>query len=227
MNKPYYQDDLVTLYHGDCLEITDWLAADVMVTDPPYGIDWRGKGISYYDEHGINRYKGKEKVTIRGDMTPDIRDAVLEIWENRSAIVFGSWRVQRPENINHLLIWVKLGRQPGVGNAPWYSNHEEIYIIGKGFVGKPSPTTYITSEHRPLEPIKWRHPTPKPIGLMKDLIRKCPPGVIADPFVGSGTTLVAAKSLGRRAIGIEIEERYCEIAAKRLAQDYLFGEVEK
>jgi site-specific DNA-methyltransferase (adenine-specific) len=65
------------------------------------------------------------------------------------------------------------------------------------------------------------HPNQKPIALMRWCIEKCPPGTVLDPYMGSGTTIRAAKDLGRKAIGIEIEERYCEIAAKRLAQGVL------
>ena len=98
-------------------------------------------------------------------------------------------------------------------------------LLGSGWIGKPTGTVLTTHEQRSLEPGRIGHPTPKPLSLMSALIAKCPPGTIADPFAGSGSTLVAAKALGRRAIGVELEERYCEIAARRLAQDVLdFGD---
>ena len=80
---------------------------------------------------------------------------------------------------------------------------------------------YITSEARGREVNRIGHPTPKPLTLMEQLVRKCPPGVIADPFAGSGATLIAARNLGRKAIGVELEEKYCEIIAKRLDQQVI------
>ena len=106
-------------------------------------------------------------------------------------------------------------------SSPWGNSDEEIYIMGKGFRGKRGPNvlTY------PKPPVSNRpnHPTPKPVSLMEHLIERCPPGVIADPFAGSGSTLRAAKNLGRKAIGFEIEEKYCAITAEQLAQEVLFA----
>jgi DNA modification methylase len=142
------------------------------------------------------------------------------LWGNRPALVFGRWSVPRPEKTRFLLLWEK-GDWPGMGDVclPWGPSTEEIYVIGSGFSGKRSGQV-IRVPFRPGG-ISARHPTEKPVALLADLIAKCPAGTVIDPFLGSGTTLVAAKQLGRRAIGIEIEERYCEIAAKRLAQGVL------
>lgn len=222
--EPYYQDDYATIYHGDCREIEAWLAADVLVTDPPYGVDWTANALTWYGSreggktgHVVKDRPGIER--IHNDKDALARDLVLDMWGKKPALVFGSWKVERPKNVRHRLIWHKIGRNPGPLNAPWFSAEEEIYVIGDGFVGKPHQNVYPTTENRAQEPNKWDHPTPKPLGLMNELIAKCPPGVVADPFMGSGTTLRAAKDLGRKAIGIEIEERYCEIAAKRLGQE--------
>ena len=98
---------------------------------------------------------------------------------------------------------------------------EEIYVMGKGWIetSPPMRTVIATNEHRSLEVTKIGHPTPKPVGLMEQLIERAPDGVIADPFAGSGATLVAARNLGRKAIGVELEEKYCEIIANRLSQN--------
>lgn len=212
--KPYYQDNFVTLYHGDCLEITDWLSADVLVTDPPYGISWKGV------TSGVNAGYEKHKNGIVGDADLHFRDQVLDLWGNKPAIVFGSWKKPRPEKTQHRLIWHKAGMPPGALNAPFMTQDEEIYVLGQGFISTSPPmrSVIVTNEHRPQEVARIGHPTPKPIGLMELLIERCPEGLIADPFAGSGSTLVAARNLGRKAIGVEFEEKYCELIAKRLSQ---------
>ncbi|PVB28692.1 DNA-methyltransferase [Mycobacteroides abscessus] len=213
--KPYYQDDLVTLFHGDCLEITEWLEADVLVTDPPYGMSYES-----------GRVKDRPSQAIANDESVSVRNLVLELWGDKPAIAFGKWSVQRPANVRARLIWSK-GDDPGMGdlNFPWGNSDEEIYVFGSGFVGKRGPNV-ITCQKPPVNN-RPDHPTPKPIPLMERLIEKCPPGVIADPFAGSGSTLIAAVNQGRRAIGVELEERYCELIAKRLSSQTMtldFGE---
>ena len=216
MHKPYYQDDLVTLYHGDCLEVTEWTEADVLVTDPPYGVSW--KGAAGYNSKGRNPSKNDE---IKNDLNHEIRDQVLNIWQSKPALVFGSWRVPRPVKTKLRLIWHKRANLPGVTSHPWFSAEEEIYVMGSGFQGKPTQNVLVTDDRRDGaygEVARLGHPTPKPVGLLERLIEKCPEGVIADPFAGAGSTLIAARNLGRRAIGVEMEEKYCETIASRLQQ---------
>jgi DNA modification methylase len=109
-------------------------------------------------------------------------------------------------------------------DLPWKPSHQEIYVLGKGFQGRRDSDVLTFAPVQAMASNGRLHPHEKPVSLMHALINKCPPGVIADPFTGSGSTLVAAKQLGRKSIGVELEERYCEIAAKRLTQDVLdFG----
>lgn len=213
---PYYSDDLVTLYHGDCREITAWLEADVLVTDPPYGMGY---------ESNRNRDKRNVKIgrPVVGDSTTADRDSVLAAWGSRPALVFGKWTCVRPAATRARLIWDKRVQGTGDLSIPWGPADEEIYVLGSGFSGKRTGNVISAQMLMSNDAERPDHPTPKPVGLMEALIAKCPPGVIADPFAGSGSTLLAAKNQGRRAIGVEIDERYCEVAAKRLAQDTLFG----
>ena len=219
--KPYYEDESVTLYHGDCREVTDWLSADVLVTDPPYGVahlsGWTTKlwgDVAKYRHH------------ITGDDDTAVRDEILAAWGDRPALVFGSWKRPRPPAARALLIWDK-GEASGMGDLsiPWKPSHEEIYVLGSGFKGRRNGG--VIRAYVPARVSMGRtHPTEKPVDLLVTLIEKCPHGVIADPFAGSGSTLVAAKQMGRRAVGVELEERYCEIIASRLSQGVLdFGEV--
>ena len=221
MSTPYYSDEFVTLYHGDCREVDAWLEADVLVTDPPYGIAWQSGQ--------MDGGKAPKVKSVAGDEDTAVRDAALSAWGNRPAAVFGSWRAPRPPGCRHRLIWHKAARKPGFSTAPWFPNDEEVYVLGSGFAGSPHGTVITTHEQRDGasgEVARIGHPTPKPLDLMAHIIERCPPGTVADPFAGSGSTLVAAKRLGRKAIGVELDERYCEIAAKRLAQGVLdFGAV--
>jgi site-specific DNA-methyltransferase (adenine-specific) len=206
---PYYSDEAVTIYHGDALEILPMLTADVIVTDPPYGY-------SYASNRGAP-WRG---VGIANDESTAARDAVLKGWGDGPAIVFGSWKRPRPDGVREILIWDK-GGSAGMGDLsfPWGASHEEIYVWGSGFNGRRSGTVLTFPPMRNRSASETRcHPNEKPVDLMRTLVDKCPPGVVLDPFMGSGTTLRAAKDLGRKAIGIEIDERYCEIAAGRMGQ---------
>jgi site-specific DNA-methyltransferase (adenine-specific) len=212
--KPYYQDDAVTIYHGDCREILPDIEADVLVTDPPYGTAARlTRGRT------AGRWKG---ATVANDHSVEARDSMLSMWVARPAIVFGSWKQPRPSGFRAVLVWDK-GNHVGSGDLafPWKaSSWEEIYVLGEGFTGSRTAGVLRFNAISPNF-VKRDHPTEKPIRLMRELVSKCPKGTVLDPFMGSGTTLRAAKDLGRKAIGIELEERYCEIAAQRCAQDVL------
>lgn len=217
MTAPYYADDLVALYFGDCLQQTAWLAADVLVTDPPYGMSYSGFGGRRREPRRIDG-----PLTIAGDSTPALRDEVLDRWGSRPALVFGRWNIPRPPATRQRLVWDKTpcGFMGDLA-MPWGSAEEEVYVLGTGFVGRREANVIRAQTLMSSDVRRPDHPTPKPIGLMEHLIAKCPPGTIADPFAGSGATLIAARNLGRRAIGVEIEERYCEITARRLAQGVL------
>jgi len=210
----YYQDEFITLHLGDALEETQWTEADVLVTDPPYGIAWEANSLVI----GKKAIRDASTQSIQNDESLEVRDAALALWgKKKPGIVFGTWKKARPENTTNVLIWHKTGKTKGVLNHPFFSIHEEIYTLGTGFVGEPLASVITTHEFRPAHVQKVGHPTPKPIDLMEKLVAKTT-GLIADPFAGSGATLIAAKNLGRKAIGVELEEKYCEIIATRLSQ---------
>jgi site-specific DNA-methyltransferase (adenine-specific) len=211
--KPYFKDDLVTLYHGDALEVTEWLSADVLVTDPPYGMTY---------------VSGRRKqLAIIGDESLSARDDALELWGNKPALVFGTWKQPRPENVRQLIVWDKRGGAGFSGdlNMPWADITEEIYVLGHGWHGRRRPAIYSIPTLPPVN--RPDHPTPKPVRLIGELLKCVPDGMIADPFAGSGATLVAARNLGRNVIGVELEEKYCELIANRLSQQVFdFGSLE-
>lgn len=225
----YYSDELVTLYHGDCLELSDWLEADVLVTDPPYGRDWRsGSGMT----NAFGRGRGsKPHGGIVGDKDTMTRDLALGAWGNRPAVVFGDLLVQQPSGAVQALIYAK-PEDAGIkgARAGFRRDAEAIYLVGPWPVGVGGLSSIIHTNGLVAGPrgvaTRAGHPHAKPLDVLEQILATCPPGVVADPFAGSGQTLIAAKALGRRAIGVEIDERYCELIAKRIAQDALnFGGV--
>ena len=226
--KPYYQDDSVTLYHGDCLELADlWTCADVLVTDPPYGIAWSVPEGAFNKELGRRKH-GRGHAGIRGDATTVVRDGALTLWGGgRPALMFGSFSAPSPQPTKQTLIWQKPANSGIFGSVNgWRRDVEAIYLLGPWPSVPAQRSAVIRSGATAVASyVTGTHPHAKPLDLLETLIDTCPPGTIADPFAGSGSTLVAAKALGRKAVGIELEERYCEIAANRLRQDVLdFGE---
>lgn len=214
--KPYYEDDLITIHHGDCREIlsgVDRASLAALVTDPPYGIGYKSNGGGTTKDNAVGWWFGD---AIEGDETTSPRDQILEWWGDGPALVFGSWKAERPRGTRAVLIYDK-GGATGMGDLsiPWKPSHEEIYVIGHGFDGSRDCGSVLQGRVQAMAKNGRLHPTEKDVRTMADLIRKCPPGVILDPFMGSGSTLVAAKQLGRPAIGIEVSERYCAIAAER------------
>lgn len=216
--EPYYTDDAVTLYLGDCREVTEWLVADVLVTDPPYGIGWKrhggGKPVSGRSNRGL-RHSG-----IVGDADTSTRDQALAMWGNRPAIAFGSFYAPQPSGVKQVAAYLKPRNSGVVGSTTGLRRDiEPIYLVGS-WPGRSARRSSLFAT-QVVTGGSNGHPHAKPIDVMESLIEACPSGVIADPFAGSGSTLVAARNLGRRAIGVELEERYCEAIAKRLAQGVL------
>lgn len=211
--KPYYQDDAVTIYHGDCAEIAPSLKWGLLLTDPPYGIAYNREQVP----------QSKHLPALRGQVLPvhgDDGEFDPSPWILGKAILWGAnCYASRLPSPAVWIAWDKVTRnnlQLRIGEAEfaWTNCVGRTRVFRHLWSGG-----YRASDTDRLE---FVHPTQKPVALMRWCIRLVPDAnVILDPFMGSGTTLRAAKDLGRKAIGIEIEERYCEIAARRCSQEVL------
>ncbi len=234
---PYYQDDHCTIYHGDTLEVLWTLdAVDAVVTDPPYASGSRleaaksSSGAMLRAGRFADRPIELDQMTTTGFvwMMRAVAQACRPLLpDGGSFLSFIDWRqwpnlVGALETCNYrvqgMVVWDK--GHFGLGNG-FRAQHELICHASKGvptIYDKGTGNVLRWSREQPID-----HPSPKPEELMEQLTAVVSPsgGTILDPFMGSGTTLRAAKNIGRKAIGIEIEERYCEIAAKRLAQEVL------
>lgn len=215
---PYYAQDGVTIYHGDCRDVLPTIErADAVVTDPPFGINWsRATWADDADDYPalMAWLVGEcQRVVPAGfcfvfqampncgrfhEWFPDgwrLFAACKNFAQIRPTGVWHSW--------DPVVFW-----RNGPNSGPNSGHVNRDYFVGNvaGVFGE-----------------KVGHPCPKPMDTMRHIVQMAAPdgGLVLDPFMGSGTTVAAAKRTGRRAIGIEIEERYCEIAAKRLAQGVL------
>ena len=204
----------VTLYLGDCREILPTLGRfDVVVTDPPYGINYKsGHATKSLWVGGMG---------IKNDHSTDARDYMLHWAEMQKipCLCFGSRKVDAPRGTRLILVWDK-GPALGMGalDLPWKPSSEEIYVIGKGFCGPRDESNVLYCP--PVQSMAKngrRHPNEKPVQLLSRLLKKCPPGSVIDPFMGSASTGVSAVSLGRKFTGIEIEPKYFDIACRRIS----------
>lgn len=220
--KPYYDHAGITIYHGDCREV---LIDDsyVLITDPPYGVNLGetagtggGHGLSL---RGYDSYSDTYENFIES-IVPRLNEFLGRA--KRAAVWTGPHihEQRKPDVIGGVYC------PAGAGRHRWgFKSFLPVLLYGSApnlHLGANVPNV-IQSSDKPSTDAKG-HPCPKPDSWLRWLINlaSVQTEVVVDPFMGSGTTLRAAKDLGRKAIGIEIEERYCEIAAKRMAQEVLF-----
>lgn len=206
MSAPFYEDEWITLYQGDAREVTEWLSADVLIADVPYGIDYNS---------GSRR--ATLDASIEGDKDTAVRDRILEMWGDRPALVFGTWRIPRPEGVRARLVWDTLGAL-GMGDLsiPWKPSDQEIYVLGQGeWRGRRTNNVLSYAPVQSTAKNGRLHPHEKPVPLMVDLVGKTT-GVVADPTAGSGSTLIAARSLGRRSVGVELTVKHCDTIVRRI-----------
>lgn len=238
--KPYYADDAVTLYHGDARDILPTIGAGTVgaiITDPPYNISHRN-GRDGTTPGRLRRSDGTSR-TVRRDFgawdrdwqpAPFIAEARRLLRPSGSLIAFTSefliadWLAS---GLNHrnLIVWRKTNPTPqfpklyvqSIELAVWQVNGPGGWVFNAGGY---KPNCYDGPIVAGAERV---HPTQKPVWLMRDLtaVHTAPDDLVLDPYAGSGSTLHACRDLGRRVVGIEKDERYCEAIARRLAQDVL------
>lgn len=233
MISPYFEDDDSVIYHGACEDVLPHLEKEsvaVVLTDPPYGIEYISNHRSWITAHIAVPIAGDDAlpVEILEDIVPLMRDTAAIYWFctedgitpfNQVALALGLTK-------RRTLVWDKKNWASGDLEGDWASQCEFIPWAAKGRHllrgGRPSNLLSYAREVAATRVVY--HPSQKPLDLLEKIIQTSsdPGDVVLDPFMGSGSTLRAAKDLGRKAIGIEKDEHYCEIAVKRLAQGVLF-----
>ena len=213
--KPYYEDEEhgIVIYNADCREVLPHLPkVDLLLTDPPYGINMAtATATSWGSKGGRKVWGGTNWDSERA--CPDLLKRLIAA--STDAIIWGA--NYYPEAM-----------PPGPGWLLWDKGQRIAQADGElAATTASNPLRVFTANRFEIAKDGSVHPTQKPLALMRWCLGFFPKAeTVLDPFMGSGTTLVACKQLGRRCIGIEIEERYCEIAARRLSQGMLFGQDE-
>ena len=231
--KPYYSDDSVTLYHGDCRDVLARMSdqsVDCVITDPPYD-DRTHKGAKTNKGrgHGVkavhfDSFTHERQVETFAELARLTRRWVVATLATSTAFRFD---LEPPPGLRCLRVgaWVKpnpmpqiSADRPGQGWEPIVFFHRDDLKPAWNGGGRAGVWTHPVVQGE-------GHPTVKPLPMVADFVRLFtnPGELVLDPFAGSGTTLRAAKDEGRKAIGVELDERYCELIAKRLSQDTLFG----
>lgn len=207
MLKPYYETDLGKLYHGDCLEIMPKVDSfDLIISDPPYGINHQSNG---------QHFKSFSKIT--GD---DNMDSYLFLNSFDIALcLFFSPYCQPKIKWRSILVWNKGPTLGGGGDwkTCWKRSFEMIGVKNNPKLNGIRDEGVIKIIPPLIKPSG--HLAEKPIGLMVYLLNKIPSSLVIDPFLGSGSTVIAAERLNKNWIGIEIEEKWCEVAANRIEKE--------
>lgn len=217
MSRPYYEDESVTIYHGDCREVLPNIEADaatLVFADPPYGI---GKAERTY--HGITGPAAEWDADFPLWWMEDAARIapVLAVTPGVSNIVLCPPAVGRLRYRWTLSVHVTNGMTRG---AMGYGNWIPCLVYAAEGVSLYQQVSDV-ARVAVTPGAKPAHPSPKPLAAVSWMLSVLPAGVVLDPFMGSGTTCLAAKNLGRHSIGIEVDEQYCEVAAMRLSQEVL------
>jgi site-specific DNA-methyltransferase (adenine-specific) len=211
---PYYADGAVTIYHADCRDVLPDVSADVVLTDLPYAI-----GLEYGDYDDT------------ADALTDLIISALPMMRTAAPVValtsgIGNvWRYPQP---TWMLCWYMANACSSTGK--WgFNQWQPVLVYGtdpyltRG-MGRRPDVIITAAPNSGTDKRRYDHPCPKPIEAWRKILLRVSPAegqTILDPFMGSGSTVVAAKYAGRKAIGIELDEKYCEIAARRLDQGLL------
>lgn len=208
---PFYEKDGITIFNADCRQVLPFLSCcQLLLTDPPYGIGWE-------TPVGPSRKPGKK---VYGDDKPFEPAFVAEV-ASTQIIWGGNYFADKLKPTNGWLVWDKRvsdwTNDQSDCEFAWTNIQTPARIFRKNWGGGGC------AAKENGQGVGYLHPTQKPLALMRWCLSLVPGAeTVLDPFMGSGTTLVAAKLEGRKAIGIEIDERYCSIAVARLNQNLLF-----